>query len=133
MALAAEIRHVFGAHLAEFRGKRRSLPLRGGFHVHGRARVAVLTSDARLERIEGHPALVHAAHAVTTEACDDFLVRHLAPHGFHQTARPQLLVAQGDGQAAQFGVIGDHAFIKAALVLEDESLAVDAERILNGQ
>ena len=49
MALAAELRHVFGAHLAEFRGKRRNLAPRDGFHVSGHARVAMLASDARLE------------------------------------------------------------------------------------
>src|ERR1039458_4266122 len=49
MALAAELRHVFGAHLAEFRGKRRDLAPRYGFHVSGHARVAMLASDARLE------------------------------------------------------------------------------------
>src|SRR5580698_2472687 len=81
MALAAEIRHVLGAHLAESRGQRSGLALRDGFHMSRRAGVTVLAIDARLKSIERQFALIHSSRAMAIEALDGFLAGDRAPQG----------------------------------------------------
>ena len=87
----------------EFRGRRCVVALRDGNHVSGRARMAMLASDARLERIEGDPALIRTTRAVTIKA-DDVFRRSRAPW-FPPDCGDATLVARSDGQAAQFQVM----------------------------
>src|ERR1035438_10218981 len=126
MALAAEIRYIFGRKILQFRRKDSPVSLRDRGKMSARVDMAMLAGESRLQRSQIQLVADNRVTGMATEARRDTFLEQRPANRLLQGLWLQSIIPHGESKPLYRWIVTDQALIHPAIMVQKPGLRLCA-------